>query len=245
MDLSGTPDLSGAPDLSAARTLVAGATGVLGSGIATALHEGGARLVLAGRDAGRLAELAGRLGGVPTLRFDALDLDRCAVVVERAAEALGGLDLLVGATGVAAFGAAEEVDDLVTEQLFTVNAMAPMAMVRAAVPAMAGRGTVVVLSAILADLPTAGMAAYSASKAALSAWLTALRLEQRRRGITVFDVRPPHVDTGLAERAVAGDPPRLTAAVTAEEVVRRVVDGIREGHRELRYDLSAGEFVAR
>jgi short-subunit dehydrogenase len=232
-------------DLSQARTLVAGATGVLGSGIAEALHGAGARLALAGRDQDRLHELAERLGGVPAFAFDALDLDRCAAVVDEAAEALGGLDLLVVATGIAAFGPAQDTDDLVIEQLFAVNTMAPMALVRAALPRIGKGGGVAVLSAILADVPTAGMAAYSASKAALTAWLTALRLEQRRQGRTVFDIRPPHVDTGLAGRAIAGDPPALTAAVTTEDVVRRVVDGIRDGRRELSYDLGAKEFRTR
>jgi short-subunit dehydrogenase len=232
-------------DLSGARALVAGATGVLGSGIAESLHDEGARLALAGRDPDRLGALAEQLGGVPAFRFDALDLDRCAAVVDEAADALGGLDLLVVATGVAAFGPAEDADDLVVEQLFAVNAMAPMALVRAALPRIGRGGGVAVLSAILADVPTAGMAAYSASKAALSAWLTAVRLERRRHGQAVFDVRPPHVETGLAGRAIAGEPPALTAAVSADELVRRIVDGIRDGKRELAYDLGAKEFRTR
>jgi len=231
-------------DLSGARALVVGATGVLGAGIATALHGDGARLVLAGRDAERLAALGAELDA-PTLGFDALDLDRCTALVGEAADALGGLDLLVVAVGVAAFGPAGDADDVVVEHLFAVNTMAPMALVRAALPRLERGGAVAVLSAILADLPTAGMAAYSASKAGLSAWLTAVRLEQRRRGVTVLDVRPPHVDTGLAGRAIAGEPPRLTAAVTADELVGRIVAAIREDRRELAYDLRAGEFRAR
>jgi short-subunit dehydrogenase len=231
-------------ELSRARTLVVGATGVLGAGIATALHGEGARLVLAGRDAGRLAELGAGLDA-PTLGFDAFDLDRCTALVGEATDALGGLDLLVVAIGVAAFGPAERTDDVVVEHLFAVNTMAPMALVRAALPRLERGGAVAVLSAILADLPTAGMAAYSASKAGLAAWLTAVRNEQRRRGVTVLDVRPPHIDTGLADRAIAGEPPRLTAAATTGELVARIVDAIREDRRELRYDLSSKEFRTR
>ena len=230
-------------DLSGARALVAGATGVLGSAIATALHEQGARPALAGRDTAKLDELAGRLGDAPAFGFDALDLDRCAALVDAAADALGGLDLLVVAIGVAAFGPVEDTDDLVVEHLFAVNTMAPMALVRAALPRLERGGSVAVLSAILADLPTAGMAAYSASKAGLSGWLTAVRHEQRRRGVTVLDVRPPHVDTGLADRPIAGTAPRLKAAVSADEVVRRIVEAIRDDRRELRFDLRAAEFV--
>ena len=237
-------------ELNGARTLVAGATGVLGGGIARALHKEGARLVLAGRDGDRLAGLAHELGGAPTAGFEALDLERCAAVVDEAAEHLGGLDVLVVAFGVAAFGPGEAPgqghgDDVITEHLLTVNTMAPMAMGRRAVHRMDGSGTLAVISAILADVPTPGMAVYSASKAGLSAWLTALRGEQRRKGVTVFDVRPPHIETGLAGRALAGEAPAMAAGATVDELVGLVVDGIRDGRRELRYDLQKREFTGR
>jgi short-subunit dehydrogenase len=217
---------------------------VLGA-VARALHREGARVALAGRDTGKLAALADALDGAPTATLDALDLDRCAAVVGEAADALGGLDLLVVAIGVAAFGPGEGTDDAITEHLFAVNTMAPMALVRAALPRIEKGGAVAVLSAILADYPTAGMAAYSASKAGLSAWLTALRPEQRRRGVAVFDIRPPHIETGLADRAIAGQAPPMKAGATVDEAVGLIVEEIRKGGRELRYDLQKGEFVLR
>ena len=224
---------------------MAGATGVLGGAMARALHAEGARLALAGRNEETLATLAEELGGAPTAVFDALDLDRCAAAVGEAADALGGLDVLVVAIGVAGFGPGDGEDDEVTEELLTVNTMAPMALVRAALPRMEGGGAVAVLTAILADYPTAGMAAYSASKAGISAWLTALRPEQRRRGVTVFDIRPPHIETGLADRAISGSAPAMKAGTTVDELVGLVVGGIRDGRRELRYDLQKGELVVR
>jgi NADP-dependent 3-hydroxy acid dehydrogenase YdfG len=90
-------------ELAGTRVLVAGATGVLGGAVARALHEAGAPVALAGRDEDRLAALAQELGDAPSATFDALDLGRCAAVVGEAADALGGLDLLVVAIGVAAF----------------------------------------------------------------------------------------------------------------------------------------------
>ena len=230
-------------ELTGVRTLVVGGTGALGGKLVRALHEAGARSVVTGRSTDRLAALDGIAEG--TVELDLLDVAACREAVARAADTLGGLDLVVVASGVAGFGSAAETPDAVTEELFAVNAFGPIAVLSAAVPVMSAGGTLVALSAILADAPMAQMAAYSASKAALTAWLTALRLEQRRHGRTVFDIRPPHVDTGLAGRAVAGEAPPLTAAVTAEEVVRRVVDGIRDGRRELSYDLSAKEFRTR
>ena len=224
---------------------MAGATGVLGGALARALHEKGARLALAGRDDAALAALSHELDDAPTATFDALDLDRCAAVVAESADALGGLDLLVVAIGVAGFGPGEGEDDAVTEHLLTVNALAPMALVRAALPRMGKGGAVAVLTAIVADYPTAGMPAYSASKAAISGWLTALRPEQRKRGVTVFDIRPPHIETGLAGRAIAGQAPPMKEGTTVDALVGLVVDGLTGGKRELRYDLQKGELVVR
>jgi hypothetical protein len=80
---------------------------------------------------------------------------------------------------------------------------------------------------------------------AISGWLSAVRPEQRRRGVTVFDVRPPHIETGLASRAIAGQAPPLKEAATIDQVVALTLDGLRNGRRELRYDLQKAELTLR
>ncbi|SDP30561.1 Short-chain dehydrogenase [Actinopolyspora xinjiangensis] len=218
--------------------LVVGASGVLGGKLARELHEAGMNTYLAGRDREALAAVSSELGGAGHSTFEAIDTDSCRRVVETAADSLAGLDLVLVATGVAAFGPTANAEDAVTEHLLTVNTLAPVVFGRAALPHLEQRGgTLAVLSAILADHPTAGMADYSASKAALSAWLTATRREVRRRGVDVFDIRPPHVDSGLAERALSGTPPRTPPATDTDEVVETIVSGIRDSAHELHYDL--------
>lgn len=228
-------------DLSGARTLVVGATGVLGGALAEALRAHGATLALAGR-----SEPAGG-SGEPTFVCDALDLERCAAVVDEAADALGGLDLVLVAIGVAGFGEEAETD-VVTEHLLTVNTMAPMAIGRAALRHLPagddGGGTLAVISAILADVPTPGMAAYSASKAGLSAWLTATRGALRKRGVRVLDVRPPHIETGLADRAVAGTlPAGIPAGSDVGTLVEQVLEALRRDARTVTFDLRSGEYA--
>lgn len=223
-----------------ARVLVAGASGALGGQLADRLHERGARVVAAGRDEGRTAAVAERLGTDP-LVFDAVDTDACRATVEAAVAQLGGLDALVVCVGVAGFGRAVEADDAVVEELFAVDVLGPMALVRAASAAME-KGTVVVLSAILADVPTAGMAEYSAAKSALATWLQVLRREERRR-LTVVDVRPPHLDTGLDGRALAGEPPRLPAPLPSADVVDAVLEALAQDKREVVF--SDGALVVR
>lgn len=234
-----------AVELAGARVLVAGATGVLGGELARALHGGGARVALTGRDGGALRTLAGELGGAPALVADAVDVEAVHGAVEAAVATLGGLDAVVVAWGVVAFGPAADADDAVTEELFAVNTLAPMSLVRAALPHLPDGGAVVLLSAIVADAPTLQMAEYSASKAALSAWAGVLRRELRPRSITVLDVKPPHIDTGLVDRALAGEPPRLPRGHDRSELVEAVLEGLREGGREVVFDPGEKRLVRR
>lgn len=213
------------------RVLVTGATGAFGGAIARELASRGARLALHGRDAERLAALASELGAEVATAADLTGDGAPERVVAASADALGGLDAAVCAVGVVAFGPAREVGDDTLEALLRVNLLVPARLTRA-VAARMERGAVIVnVSAIVAEMPTAGMAAYSASKAALTAFDRAAGRELRREGIRVVDVRPPHLDTGLETRPIAGEAPRLAAGQDAEGWARRVVDAIDEQGR--------------
>ncbi len=224
-------------EIEGARFLVVGASGVLGGLTTRALVEAGARVVVTGRDQERLAEIAGVAGTEP-ITLDVVDVEACAGAVTTAVEQLGGLDGVVVATGVPAFGAALETEAAVAEELFAVNTLGPMALVRAAGAQLDG-GVVVVLSAILADLPTNQMADYSASKAALSAWLGVVRRENRRR-FRVLDVRPPHLDTGLSDHPLAGTAPKLPEPMPGSAVVEAILEALRNDASEIVWDPKAG-----
>ncbi|WP_353647499.1 SDR family NAD(P)-dependent oxidoreductase [Nakamurella sp. A5-74] len=229
-------------DLSGAKILVCGATGVLGRGLTGALLARGASVVPAGRDADRLAELGETCGTVP-LTFEAADAASCAAMVDAAAAGLGGLDAIIITVGVAAFGPAADADPELVQELFAVNTFGPMVLARAALPHLSEHGTVVVLSAILADLPTAGMGEYSASKAAISSWLSVLRREIRPQ--IVLDVRPPHLDTGLENRALAGAPRKLPAPMPAGDVVELILAALEGGKKEIVWDQQSKSLLAR
>jgi NAD(P)-dependent dehydrogenase (short-subunit alcohol dehydrogenase family) len=224
-------------DLEGARVLVAGATGVLGGHISRALSGEGARVVLAGRDEEALNTLAEELDGSSTATFEAMDTEGCAALVRRTAGEPGGLDALVVAFGVVAFDTGSDSEDAVAEQMFQVNTLAPMAMLRAAATAVEPGGAVAVVTAVTAEYPTTGMAAYSASKAALSAWLTAARAEYRRRHVCLLDVRAPHMDTGLADRPLAGRAPEnLPEPFPVDEVVDALVRALRSDAKAVAFD---------
>jgi short-subunit dehydrogenase len=223
-------DQHDARELAGARIAVVGATGVLGSLLATELAARGARLLVTGRDADRLDTLEAEARVV----VDLGDATAGDTVTAAARQHLGGLDGLVNAAGVVAFGPLVDTPDEVVEELFLTNVIGPLFLLRRVLPLLAeSQGFVVQLSAVVAEQPLPRMAAYSASKAALSAAATALRTELRRSRVSVYDVRPPHTETGLASRPLAGVAPRLPAGKDPAAVARRVVDAIEAGEHDL------------
>ncbi|MFE6226002.1 SDR family NAD(P)-dependent oxidoreductase [Streptomyces sp. NPDC057854] len=208
---------------SGARVLIVGATGEIGGLAARSLHRRGASVALAGRDAGRLTERSRQAGACPRRVFDAYDLDGCEGLAAWAAGSLGGLDRVVVAVGVAGFGRAEDVGEAAAEHLMTVNALAPMAAVRGALPLLAAGGVVAVVTGAVVDAPPRGMADYAAAKAALATWLEVVGREQRARGVRVLDVRMPHLDGGFAARAVTGSAPALPPGADPVASVERLL----------------------
>jgi cyclic-di-GMP-binding biofilm dispersal mediator protein len=220
-------------DLTAARVLVLGGSGVLGSAIASELRRHGARVMLAGRDAVRLHQRATELGpDVPSVVFDLTDPNHAAHVVESAIEHLGGLDGLINAAGVVAFGALAELDDAALEELVAADLVGPLRVIRTALPHLAD-GFVVNVTGVVAEAPVANMAAYSAVKAGLSAATIALGRELRRQRTHVLDARPPHTETGLASRPIAGTAPPMPDGLDPRQVAGVIVDGILNDQREL------------
>lgn len=223
-------------DLQGARVLVTGATGGLGRPTATRLAAAGARLALTGRDEGRLAELAGSLDGDRPLTVVA-DLtlpDQPQAVVDAAVEHLGGLDAVVHLAGASGFAAVGTEDDDALDELLLVDYLAPVRLLRAALPALReAKGTALVVTAVLAEGPVAGMAAYGAAKAALSSYVGAAAKELRRDGVRVVDARPPHTETGLADRPLTGTAPKLPHGKDPDDVAARLVKALTDDEREV------------
>lgn len=223
-------------DLAGRSILVAGATGGLGSRVARRLADAGALLTLVGRDLDRLQAVGLDATLVPA---DLSKASAAGKVVAQAVEVNGGLDGVVVASGVVAFGSALDTPDDVLVDVFTINTLAPIRLLRASADHLAASAAAghdpffVTISAVVAEQPVAGMAGYSASKAALSAFDAAAARELRRAKVRLLDVRPPHTETGLADRPVHGTAPRLPEGHSPDAVADRIVAAIRDGERDL------------
>lgn len=212
-------------ELTGARTLVLGATGGFGVEISRSLAARGAMLAVHGRDQARLEAIADELGAV-AVTGDLTHPGEPDRVVDDAAQALGGLDAVVMSAGAVAFGPVADLDEAVLREVMELDLIAPVLVARAATRHVGEGGVVVMVSAVVAEQPMAGLAAYSAAKAGLTAFDVAFRREMRRAKVRVLDARPPHMETGLATRPLAGDPPGLAEGRNPREVADELVAAI-------------------
>ena len=217
--------------LRGARILVVGASGGIGRPVSVALAERGSRLVLAGRDPSALAALD--LGQTATLPFDLAVDEAVPRLVGAAADALCGLDGVVCCAGAVAFGPLDEIPVDVLHEIVAVDLVGPLLLARAAIPVLTAGGFILNVSGFIAEFPTAGIVPYSAAKAGVSAGFRALAREVRSRGVSVIDARPPHTETGLAGRALHGEPPRMRVGLDPATVAERLVRAIEDDERDV------------
>ena len=212
-------------EISGKHIVVVGATGVLGARLAAHLTTAGARVSAIVRD-------HTRLDGATVFQYALADITDHEAL-RTAFESVAPFDGVINATGLVAFGAIADLDDATIARLFAVNAIAPIVMLRESSSHINDGGFFVNLSGVVATQPVGGMAAYSASKAAAWAAMLAVGRELRRRRIDVIDARPPHTETGLATRPVAGVAPKMPVGLAPDAVAARIVTAIIAGERDL------------
>jgi NAD(P)-dependent dehydrogenase (short-subunit alcohol dehydrogenase family) len=148
--------------LSGKACLVTGSTGGIGLETARLLVDEGARVVTSGRGDGP------GVGETLHVRVDLSEPDAPATLVDAAAQALGGLDVLVNNVGFAVQARFEEVTDADWDGMWQLNVMSYVRAIRAALPHLRGsRGSIVNVSSTAGKRPSTGMPHYSVTKAAV------------------------------------------------------------------------------
>ncbi|CAN5659463.1 SDR family oxidoreductase [soil metagenome] len=176
-------------DIGGMRLLVVGASSGIGHAVAISAAAGGAKVAVAARRLDLLKELADSLGG-SAFELDVQDSAAISGVVAEAAEALGGFDAVVFTSTVIPFAHIEDTDVATWMHAFTVNAVGANNVLRAALPYLSDTGVVLVASSSDVGRPRAGVAAYSASKAALDEILNSWRNEHPELSIIRVGMGP-------------------------------------------------------
>jgi len=186
--------------------LVTGATGGIGWAISELLHESGATVYLTDIDRERGESLAGSLGD--RARFVQLDVtdeaswSEASAVIEDAGDLL---TTLVNCAGAALKSPLVDTSVADFRRILELNLTGTFLGIRVAGRHMVDGGAIVNISSLNGVLPTAGLGAYVASKAAVSALTRVAALELADRGITVNAVCPGSIDTAITDSADFAD----------------------------------------
>ena len=211
-------------ELAGAVALVAGGTGGLGRCITEELTRRGSTVLTASRTATEHPD------HIPAdLRAPEGAEHAVAETIRRA----GRLDIVINAVGVVAFGDVVSTSVDTVEEIFLTNVFAHIFLCGAALPRMQKGGVIVGISGVIAERNLPGMAIYGASKAAVQSFDEGFGREARRAGVRVIDARPPHTETGLVTRAVAGAAPKFPQGLQPVDVARRIIDAIADGTSDL------------
>lgn len=176
--------------MSAKRVLVAGAAGGIGTATVATLHAAGMRVAAVDRVGA--AEIPVSEAPDTWILADLSDPDACTEAVAGARAALGGIDALVHAAGVARDGVLWKLSAAAWRETLSVNLESAFWLCRAAVPLLrdAGGGAIVLVSSINGERGKFGQSAYAASKAGLHGLARSLARETGRFGIRVNVVAP-------------------------------------------------------
>ena len=212
--------------------VITGASSGIGRALAVRAAHAGMSVFAVGRDAQRLATLAQEVP-VRTFAVDITEPGAPKRILAQAVAALERLDVLVNNAGAVAAGPLVAQSDAALRRQFDLHVVAPLALVREALPALqASKGHVIMIGSGVGRIPVDGLGAYPAAKAALRSATTSLRRELRRFGIAVTYVDPGVVDTPFMERAgLAGGPKPLR--VSPEVVARKIFDALATREREV------------
>jgi 3-oxoacyl-[acyl-carrier protein] reductase len=192
------------PKLAGRRALVTGAAGGIGSAIAEAYAREGAALCLNDRERSAALEAAAercRAHGadVALAAGDVADAEASRAVVTAAAEALGGVDVLINAAGIAGEGPVVEMDVEAWDAMIRADLRSVFLCSRWALPGMLEQrwGRIVSIASQLGIKGAVGLAHYSAAKAGVIGFTKSLAREVGDRGVLVNAIAPGPIETPL------------------------------------------------
>lgn len=199
-------------DLSGRAALITGSSQGIGYALAEGLGRAGARIVLNGRDAGRLDQAADRLRGagvtsVATAAFDVTDPAAVEAGVARAEAETGPLDILVNNAGIQRRAPLEDFPVETWHELMRTNLdsvfYVGQAVARRMIPR--GHGKIINIASLQSEAARPGIAPYTASKGAVRNLTRGMCADWAKHGLQVNAIGPGYFATPL-NQALIDDP---------------------------------------
>ena len=215
--------------------ITGGASGI-GRGLAEAFHKLGNKVIIAGRRKALLDEVIAANPGMEGLELDINDPESIDKVTKTLISRYPSLNVLINNAGIMPFDdAAGHIDEATMIGTITTNLMGPIRLTSALIEHLKSQPRAVIINntSVLAFVPLAGNAVYSATKAALHSYSLSQRFTLRDSSVTVQEIAPPWVNTDLVHK---GDDPRAmpldafieeTMLGLATDVPEVIVEAIR------------------
>jgi 3-oxoacyl-[acyl-carrier protein] reductase len=185
--------------------LVTGASQGIGRATAKALAEAGARVVVAARNAEKLAGVAGEIsaagGEALAVQMDVADAEQVKAGFQQALERFGKLDILVNNAAITRDGLALRMKPDDWDAVLRTNLTGAHLCIQQALAAMTRQryGRIINVTSVVAQMGNAGQANYVAAKAGLIGLTRAIAAEYASRNITVNAVAPGFIATPMTE----------------------------------------------
>lgn len=187
--------------------LITGGASGIGRGLAEAFHQRGNKVIIAGRRKALLDKVVAANPGMEAIELDIAN----RISVDAAARVLitryPSLNVLINNAGIMPFDdASGQLDDKNSRSTIDTNLLGPIRLTSALIEHLKRqpRAAIIHNTSILAYLPLAVSAVYSASKAALHSYAMSQRFLLQATNVTVQEIAPPWVDTDLMGKS--GDP---------------------------------------
>lgn len=202
--------------------IITGAASGIGRAIATALHRGGHRVVVADRHAEAAQAVAAELDGL-AVTVDLASSDACRALVEQTISHYGRVDILINNAGFQHIAPIEEFPEDVWNAMLAVMLTAPFLLTKAVWPHMKaqGWGRIVNLGSIHSVRASPFKVGYIAAKHGLLGLTRTAAREGGEFGITVNALLPAYVRTPLVEGQIVDQ--ARTRNLPPEEVVDKVM----------------------
>jgi uncharacterized oxidoreductase len=200
---------------------ITGATSGIGRGLAEAFHRKGNKVIISGRRKTLLDEVAKANPGIDTVELDVNDPTQINDVALQLIAKYPTLNVVVNNAGIMPFDdVTGALDDAQAVHLIGTNLLGPVRVSGAFIEHLKTQPEAFLVnnSSVVAYIPIAAAALYSATKAAIHSYSLSQRFALRETSVRVLEIAPPWVDTDLVYKS--GDPRAMQLNPFIEETMR-------------------------